>query len=138
MLRDFDDCKTARIDDEPRDVDFHRSTGLLGARRIGRSLYLHLSQPDARVVLAHNPKPHVHVREANCILRHAVIARHAVEFTAEAVQERTITLAGFKPEASVTLEWDGQQRLTTADEKGRVNIRLKGGGKTRVVASTNP
>jgi len=37
VLQDFGACRTARIDGEPRDVDFAKSRGLLGARRVGET-----------------------------------------------------------------------------------------------------
>ncbi|MHC4451580.1 MAG: polysaccharide deacetylase family protein, partial [Planctomycetota bacterium] len=46
-FRDFGDCRSVRIDNEPRGVDFKRSRGVLGVRRVDKQLWIHLSATNA-------------------------------------------------------------------------------------------
>ncbi len=134
-LREFGRCRTARIDDEPKHVDFAKSTGLLGARRIGKSLYIHLAQSDAHVVLADDPARSPHVIEANCLLHQGSLGKNHVTFVAEAVQERMIAVGGWKPGETLRIAYGEQQRVTAADNRGVVTVRLPEGGRTRVRVS---
>jgi hypothetical protein len=133
-LRRFDDCRTARIDGETRDVDFSRSLGLLGARRVADSLYLHLAGPDAIVVLAAKPPARPHVAEANCLLEYAELTETGVAVTATAWNPRLVRFAGFPPRARLRLRLDDVEREETADPQGELLVRLPAPGTTRVEA----
>ena len=132
LLRDFGDCRTARIDGEPRDVDWTASSGLLGARRLDGSLYLHLAAGDARVVLADAPAPHPHVEEANCLLTRARLTPHGVSLVATAHNPRVIVLAGFLPSAALSVRLDDEESDRKADATGRLRIELAEPGTTRI------
>jgi hypothetical protein len=134
-FRDFGDCRTVRIDGELREVDWVRSSGLLGARRIGGSLYLHLAAPNAEVVLAHESERRPHVYEANCLLEDAVLEADAVSFTARAFNPRLVILTGFPPHVTVTVSVDGTDRAGRSDADGRVRVELAGPGESRVRVS---
>ena len=134
LLKDFGDCRTARIDEDPRDVDFARSRGLLGARRIRGSLYLHLAAPDARVVLAADPAPAPHVEEANCFLETGRLTPSGVAVTATAHNPRVVLFAGFPAHAPLQVLLDGEEhgREQSADGSGRLRIALDEPGTTRI------
>jgi hypothetical protein len=135
-LQNFGACRTARIDGDPRDVDFEKSHGLLGARRIGDSLYLHLAGSDALVVLADHPAPRPHVAQANCILEGARLAPAAIAVTAQARNDRLVVFAGFPPNAALVVSLDGVEKETQADASGRVEVRVAGPGSTGVTVRT--
>lgn len=132
VLRDFGACRTARIDHEPRDVDWRRSTGLLGARRVRESLYLHLAGGDADVVLTRNPARHPHVREANCVLEQVRIDLRGVQVTATAHNRRVVVFAGFEPGATLTLSLDGKTERRRATQTGTLTVELPVPGTTRI------
>ncbi|MGH7162173.1 MAG: hypothetical protein ACREID_01715 [Planctomycetota bacterium] len=133
-LRGFGDCRTARLDGEPRDVDFARSRGLLGARRIGGSLYLHLAAEDADVALADAPPRHPHVEQANHVLAEVAIGPRGVKATCRAHSRREIVFSGFAPYAEVVVTLDDRARTARADQLGRVEVVLENPGATRVEA----
>jgi hypothetical protein len=127
-LRDFGGCRSARIDDEPRFVDWAHSKGLLGARHKDGALHLHLAGPDADVVLRAEPLLHVHVEEANHVLADGALTPAGVRFVSEAVQDRHVTLAGFAPGGRATVALDGGEPLErAADEHGRLVLELPPG-----------
>jgi len=132
LLRDFGDCRTARLDEEPRDVDFTRSRGLLGARRIRNSLYVHLAATDATVVLAADPPPAPHVEEANCLLEMGSLTSEGVTVTATAKNPRLVVFAGFPAHLPLQVLLDGEEQERSADARGRLRIALDEPGTTRI------
>jgi len=132
LLQDFGACRTARIDGDPRDVDFAKSRGLLGARRVGDSLYLHLAASDARVVLAPSPAAHPHVEQANCVLDGARLVSNGVMATARGRCDRLVVLAGFAPDAPLQVTVGAETTERAADERGRIEIRIAGPGETTI------
>ena len=132
LLRDFGDCRTARLDEEPRDVDFTRSRGLLGARRVRDSLYVHLAAPDATIVLAACPPPAPHVEEANCLLETGSLSSEGVTVTATAHNPRLLVFAGFPAHVPLQVLLDGEERERMADARGRLRIALDEPGTTRI------
>jgi len=132
-FHDFGGCRTVRIDDETRRPDFAKSYGLLGARRLNGSLYLHLARNDAEVVLAKDPPRYPHVEEANCLLRNAVLDGRSVAVTATAHNRREVRFAGFEPGARVAVVLDGEPEKRTADKQGRIRVRLPDPGTTRIL-----
>jgi hypothetical protein len=136
LLQDFGACRTARIDGDPREVDFARSRGLLGARRVGDSLYLHLAGSDAQVVLAQKPPAHPHVEQANCVLESVRLVPTGVMATAKGHAARLVVLAGFPPNAPLLLAVGGETAEIAADAQGRVEVRLPGPGETRYSVRT--
>jgi hypothetical protein len=128
----FGGCRTVRIDDEARAIDWARSTGILGAKREGRSLYVHLAKPDADLRFAERTIARPHVVEANCLLDDAVLEPGAVTVTATAHNPRLVIVGGFAPRMPVALTLDDTRSRARADEEGRVEIRLPEPGTTRV------
>jgi hypothetical protein len=124
LLQNFGACRTARIDGEPRDVDFEKSYGLLGARRLNGSLYLHLAGSDAHVVLAKKPAPRPHVEQANCILEEARLAPAGVTVTTRGVGDRLVVFAGFPASTPLLLSRDGAEESVQSDASGRLEVRL--------------
>jgi len=133
ILRDFGDCRTVRIDGEPREVDFSRSRGLLGAYRDGDSCYLHLGGPDAQVVLAEAPAPLPHVLEANCLLERGRLLPNGVAVTATAFNARLVRFAGFPPGAGLAVRIDDEETTREADPQGVLELRLPDPGTTRIL-----
>ncbi|MCK6459572.1 MAG: hypothetical protein L6Q95_06715 [Planctomycetes bacterium] len=131
VFRDFGACRTARIDGEPRDVDFARSRGLLGARRVGDSLYLHLAGSDAQVVLASGPQAHPHVEQANCVLENARLAPAGVTAVAKGHCARLVVLAGFPPNAPLLVTIGSDTTERRSDAAGRIELRIDTPGETR-------
>jgi len=131
-LRDFGACRTARIDGETREVDFARSRGLLGARRIHGALHLHLAAPDADVVLAAAPAPLPHIEQANHLLEEAALDPGGVRVRSKAFSRREIVFAGFPPGARIEVRLDGVAAEGRADARGRVAVVLPEPGSTLV------
>ena len=134
-FRDFGDCRSVRIDNEPRGVDFTRSRGVLGARRVGKLLWIHLAETNAEVVLADQAPRRPHVREANCLLKEAGLGERGVSVTAVAHNPRTVVFAGFPPRTEVEVRLDDVMRQARTDADGRIAVRLPEPGKTRVVVA---
>jgi polysaccharide biosynthesis protein PelA len=132
QFRDFGDCRTVRIDNETREVDFARSPGILGAYRQDGSLYLHLSASDAEVVLVPKAAPAPHVLEANHLLDQATRDARGIAVTSAAVSPRLIVFAGFPPETKVLLIEDGTVKEVQTNEAGQVEFRRDEPGSTRV------
>ncbi|MEM8882732.1 MAG: hypothetical protein AAGD14_01530 [Planctomycetota bacterium] len=132
-FRDFGDCRSVRIDDEPRSIDLARSRNILGYKRDGRRLRIHLAKPDATLVFGEPERLHPYVEEANCLLDDADIGARGVAVTAHAHNARVIVFAGLPPEAALLLHLDGAARTVKSDADGRCTVRLPEPGKTRVV-----
>jgi len=135
-FEDFGSCRSVRIDDEPREVDIARSEGILGMRRVGKRLWIHLAAPDAELVLGEASPRRPYVEEANCILEDAVLGEQGVAVTAVAHNPRLIVFAGLPPGAAVEYRLDESARTATADADGRVTVRLPEPGRTRVVVAS--
>ncbi len=129
---DFHDCRTVRIDGDRRHVDLHASNGLLGARRIGESLYVHLAQSDARVVLRKETTVHPHIREANCLLDDGKITPHGVRVRASGVQEQTIVFAGLPKSRFIRVLVDATTAERRTEPDGTITVRVPAGHQTRV------
>jgi len=128
----FGDCRTLRIDDETRSVDLYASRGLLGYRRKGRRLWIHLATPDAEIVLTDNPRRRPHVEQANCMLEQPEFGDGGLVVTAVAHNARAVVFAGFEPNKPVTLLLDTVVRPARTDDKGRLSVNLPHGGRTRI------
>jgi len=122
----FGKCPTVRIDDEPRRVDWGRSHGIHGARRIDGSLYLHLSGPTAQVALSEDAPDRPHVEQADHELSDPRLTDRGVRFTSRALHPRRIVVAGFSSEAEAVVEIDGQPEIRRADAGGRMTFAFDG------------
>jgi polysaccharide biosynthesis protein PelA len=128
----FGHCRTVRIDDEAREVDWDRSFGLLGSRRIGPSLYLHLAAPVVEVVLSRTAEDRPHVEEANHALTDVSMNPEGVSLTSKAIFRREITLAGFPTGIDVDVVVDGKRSQRRTDAEGRIGFEFEGPGRTRL------
>jgi hypothetical protein len=131
----FGDCRSVRIDGDARPIDWRASRNLIGARRIGDSLYLHLAAPDAEVAFGELPQRYPHVREANCLLEDAILDGAQVKVVATAHNRRVITFAGFVPGSPVRVRIDEQDSTVHADRHGAVTVTLPTPGTTRVTVA---
>ncbi len=122
-FRAFGKCRTVRIDNEPRNVDFKKSSGLIGARRMNGALFLHLGEQDAEAVLTKTARSHPHIEQANHKLRNVKIDPNGVTFLSHAHSHRVIVVAGFRPKEKVRL---GRKTQVT-DQQGRLTMSLKPG-----------
>ena len=128
----FGDCRSVRIDDEARTVDLHRSRGVLGFRRKGRRLWIHLAQSNAEVVLAEEAQRKPHVEQANCLLTEAEFGESGVAVTAAAHNPRVVVFAGFAPNAPLKILIDSTARTGRSDADGRVSVHLPHAGSSRI------
>lgn len=131
-LRDFGDCYSARIDGPTPPVDWDRSPGVLGARRLKGALYVHLSAPDADLVFAGEEVPRPHVEEANHLLTDAGRDADHLWFTSSSWARRRVVLAGYPPGADVRVVRDGEETVEKVDPGGRVTVEFSRPGRTRV------
>ncbi|MHC4859185.1 MAG: polysaccharide deacetylase family protein [Planctomycetota bacterium] len=131
-FRDFDECRTARIDGETRSIDFARSRGVLGARRHLGSLFVHLAGPDADLVLAKAPPPLPHVVCADHELLDGKIDETGLVVTSLRRAKGEIVIAGFPPDSEVDLTLGGTKSRRKADADGRLAVTFPRSGSTRV------
>ncbi|MEZ6017345.1 MAG: hypothetical protein R3F49_19685 [Planctomycetota bacterium] len=128
-------CRTLRFDGEGRDVDFAASPGVLGARRIGAALYVHLAAPDpgrpTRVVLvpaaSAGASSAPHLVEANHLALDMRRTERGLTWTASSLAPRRATLAGFPPDATLGIALSGRHGLAQADAQGRFVVSLPPG-----------
>ncbi|MEZ6014898.1 MAG: hypothetical protein R3F49_07290 [Planctomycetota bacterium] len=128
-------ARTVRFDDETRDVDLARSRNVLGARRMGGALYVHLTAMPARIVLATAPLAQVHLEYANHRTFEAERRVDAVAWRASSAAAREAVVAGFAPGAPVVVVVGARHEDLTADERGRVMIVLPPGNDRIEVAA---
>lgn len=131
-LRRFGGCRTVRLDNETHAVDLALSSGLLGSRRIGASLYVHLAGPDANVVLATSPVARPHVEEANHTLIEARLEASSIAFVSEALAPRVVVIAGLPSSADVEVTIGARSQTRRTSAKGRIELRLPRGGPDRI------
>jgi hypothetical protein len=134
-VRDMGACRTLRIDEEDRGVDFTRSSGVIGARRIGPSLYIHLDASEASVVLAASPPASPHLVEANHAVSRVKLTPRSITLVSETLVERVLVLGGFPAEQTVHLTIGGKREDQKADGTGRVEVRLPPGADVRIEAT---
>ncbi len=136
LARGFGRCRTLRFDDEVLDVDLVRSPGVLGARRIGRALYVHLAAvAEATVALEVAPPAAPHLVSANHIAQRAERDARGLAWDTESRAPRTARLAGFAPGAALEVVLDGKRHNATADAEGRIELTAgPGSGRWEVRA----
>ena len=128
----FGACRTVRIDDDARDVDLTRSVGVLGSHRRGRSLYVHLSQPEADIVLGIDVPAVPHVVVADHVLTHTERSESRLTLTSVSLARRNVTVGGLPTESGVRLGIDEEFETVRSDSTGRIHVRLPSGGPTRI------
>lgn len=131
-IREMGACRTLRIDEETRSVDFLRSTGILGARRIGTSLYIHLAAAEADLVLAPSPIASPYLIEANHTIERPKLTARSITLVSSALVDRILVFGGFPPGASLSVAVGSKRTNHPADAKGRFELRLPPGEPTRI------
>jgi len=132
MFREFGRCRSVRIDAEPRHVDWKRSSGIIGSRRLGRSLYLHLGKPDAELVFADSPVRYPHIEQANHVLTGVELRADGLSFVSSAVGRREVVIAGLTPDTPVLVQLDGSTKIDRSNHDGKLRLVLEEPGITRV------
>jgi hypothetical protein len=132
-FEDFGHCRSVRFEHETREIALTQSKGVLGTRRVGHRLWIHLARPNAEIVFAVDPPRRPHVEEANCILEDADIGARRIAVTATAHNPRLIVFAGLPPSKDVGLRIDDLEARRRTDAEGRLTVRLEQPGRTRVV-----
>lgn len=122
------DCRTLRFDDDPGGVDLRASSGVAGFDHANGSLYVHLSAPDARVVLSNAAPALPYLASASAPLADWRRGDRTLAATFHGEAPITLTLAGFAPGARVTLAGDftGPAR---ADAHGRLALAAPVGAR---------
>jgi hypothetical protein len=124
-LEGWGSCRTARFDDEPREVDFERSKNVWGANRIDGSLYVMLGSGSADLFLSKDPVAKPHLKESNHVLSDVVLSDKGVRFRSESPIPRKIIVAGLPPAAAVDLLVGTQSREVETDSSGHLLIALE-------------
>lgn len=129
----FENCRTVRFDDEVRAIDWRRSRGVLGARRLGARLFVHLAAATAELHFTADAVLQPHLEQANCELENGRLEAGGLRFTAVAAAvPRVLVVAGFA--AGGAVEVDAGERLhLVADAHGRCEVRLPAGDAQPVV-----
>jgi hypothetical protein len=131
-FRGFGDCRTARIDGPTPPIDWERSPGLFGARRVGDSLYLDLAGPDARVSFAPGAPPHPHLEESDHPLTETRREARSLSCVSHGFAARSLVLGGFAPGAAAQVQVDGRSWRAFADAEGRIIVQVKEKGAVPV------
>lgn len=131
-LRDFGQCRTVRLDDEPRHIHLGRSTGIDGFRRQGSTLHVHLAGPTAEIVLSESVPRLPYLEEANCSVEAFLRTAGGVKFRCFSFVPRIIVLGGFEAAQPVRVTIDGAELFDKADGQGRVTLKLPRGGHNQV------
>ncbi len=126
-LLGFAGCRTLRLDDEPRDVDWARSTGVVGARRLQGSLYVQLAGDTATLRLGSGARPWPHVEQASVVLDDVAIDQGGVRFGWRSFAAGSVVLAGFPPGAKLVRTLDGVDADVVGDGDGRLTLPLAEG-----------
>ncbi len=128
----FGACRSVRLRAIGRNIDWDRSLGVAGALRAGRSLHVHLSAGDARLVFRKHPQPRPHLVEANHELANFERSTTTIRFVSEAHCRRFVVLGGFAPHDELRVTFDDLDFGLAADEHGRVELRIGDAGSTHV------
>lgn len=138
-IRHYGRCRTLRFDDERRAVAFADSPGVLGARRIGAALYVHLCPEvegtPTRVHLCAAPPPALQLEEANHIAHDARRESDRLSWRTASHAPRIAVVAGLAPGAPLTVLDAGRATEARADASGRYRLELApGAGLVEVLA----
>ena len=126
------DCRTIRFEREARSIDWRNSRGLLGARRMGNRLFVHVSEPTGIITFARTPQQWLHVEQANCELTAATVSETELKFTATGFGVRRVVVAGAAAGATLMVEVDGEQQPASSDIDGRYELVLRQAGSSEV------
>lgn len=131
-FRDFGSCRTMRIDRETRAVDWGRSTNVLGARRIGASLFVDLVGTTAELVLAEEPLAGIHVVESDHLLADAERTSASIAFESAGLGPRSVLLGGLPRDRQVMVRIGTVERAENVAANGRLRVRMTEPGTVRV------
>ncbi len=121
-LRGWGDCRTVRVDGAHSGVDLSRSEGVAGYRRAPGCLYVHLSKPDATLVLASEPPRLPHLEQASAPLSDWGVSNTRVRGVWQARGPLEVVLAGFGKNQELTVTGPGNRRVR-ADSEGRLTLK---------------
>ncbi len=124
-LQSWGGCRTARFDNESRQVDFARSEDVIGMHRIENSLYVTLGSADSVLYLAKSPAPRPHLSDSNHVLEDVVLSERSIRFTSRSPIPRRVTVGGFPPNQGIELVVGSQPREMETDGAGRLAILLE-------------
>jgi hypothetical protein len=124
-----------RLDDEPRSVDLAQSSGVIGSRRLGQSLFVHLGHHRGELVLTDHPGAHVYLEQANHVVAQVTLEPTRLRLTSQAHSPRVLEFAGFPASALVTIRIDGAARQQVATADGHVLVALPPGGPQTIELS---
>jgi polysaccharide biosynthesis protein PelA len=118
-------CRTLRFDGERRSPDLQASRGVAGFNRANGALYVHLSAPEARVVLtsAVPARPYLHEASAPLTIWRVSARSLSAGFQSEA--PATVVLAGFGKHQAVKVA--GVSGPGRADAAGRLTLKAPRG-----------
>ncbi|MFK7739480.1 MAG: hypothetical protein AB8H80_04085 [Planctomycetota bacterium] len=126
----FETCRTVRFDIDPGAIDWAKSKGLLGARRLGQRLFLDLAAASAEVSFVDGGKrsqavkPWLFVEQASCGVASRAMDGRSIQLSVGGFGSRTIVLAGAPPSAELQVALDGAVRSIACDSQGRCEIAL--------------
>ena len=86
-------------------------------------------------MLTKNAPRHPHIEEANCLLDSAELTRTSIAITATAHNPRLLVFAGFAPDAPLTVTVGTKRMQKQAGKNGKLRLRLKNPGTTRVTVA---
>ncbi|HEY9724779.1 MAG TPA: hypothetical protein V6D47_22440 [Oscillatoriaceae cyanobacterium] len=115
------DCRTLRFDDRPGGVDLLASTGVAGYNHANGSLYVHLSAPEARVVLTTAPPAVPYLSSASAPLASWRRGDRRLDAAFQGEAPITLRLAGFAPGQLVRVTGDFAGSLQ-ADATGHLAL----------------
>lgn len=128
----FGYCRTVRIDGPTQALDWPNCRGLVGARRLGDRLFLHLGQPEGEVAFAAGAAPWLHVEQADCELGDVVPGPRELRLSATSFAARRVVVAGAAPGTVLRVAVDGQEHAATADAAGRCDVVMRDAGTSEV------
>ena len=125
IFEDFGHCRCVRVDDEDRPVDWSRSTGLVGARRLNGSLYLQLRGRFARVEFSDTPVSRPHIEQSDHELQNVRLVENGLRCHSRAFRRREVVFAGLPAKARFVVKLSGTTREGRADDNGRYRLIIE-------------
>jgi hypothetical protein len=133
--RGFVHCRTLRFDGEARSIDWERSRGVIGAHRLGASLYVTLGGETGFVALAAAAPAWPHVEQASCEVDLVRLSPADLQCVCRGFGNRLLVVAGLPPGAALRVVVDGNERSAVATAAGRCELALPPGAPAEVRVS---
>ena len=124
-LSSWGQCRTARFDDESRNVDFDRSENVIGWNRIEGALYVTLGAGEAVIRLSESPRARPYLQESNHVLEDVVLDAQSIRFRSQSPLPRKVILGGLPPSKAVAVQVGDATREMEADPQGRLVLALE-------------